>query len=81
VAFRDAPHKLGLPQFDMVVGPDYAPVSGYHGVFIGNQEVMSCVLPLPAESHQWQVRERQRFSDLTQVVDLVSLLSAGFPVT
>jgi hypothetical protein len=80
VAFREAPHKLGLPQFDMVVGPDFTPTAGYHGIFISNQEVMSCVLPSPANAHQWQVRERHRFADIEQVVDLVSMLSAGFPV-
>jgi len=81
LAFREAPHKLGLPQFDMVVAADYAPVSGYHGIFIGAQEVVSCVLPQPAESHQWQIRERHRFSDAVQAAELVSLMSAGFPVS
>jgi len=80
VAFREAPHKRGLPQFDMVVAADYAPLSGYHGIFVGAQEVVSCVLPLPAESHQWQVRDRHRFSDATRAAELVSLMSAGFPV-
>ena len=80
VAFREIPHKHGLPQFDMVVGPDYSPQSGYHGIFIGEQEVMSCLLPQPFDTMQWQIRERHRFSNREQVVDLVSMLSAGFPV-
>lgn len=79
LAFREAPHQDGLPKFDMVVGPDYSPVSGLHGIFIASQEVMSCVLP--ADSNQWQVRERHRFANNLQVVDLVSMLSAGFPIT
>jgi hypothetical protein len=78
--FREAPHQQGLPKFDMVVGPDFSPISGLHGIFIAAQEVMSCVLPSPFESHQWQVRERHRFANNLQVVDLVSMLSAGFPV-
>lgn len=81
LAFREAPHQEGLPKFDMVVGPDYSPINGLHGIFIGAQEVMSCVLPSPGESHQWQVRERHRFANNLQVVDLVSMLSAGFPIT
>jgi hypothetical protein len=81
LAFREVPHQDGLPQFDMVVAPDYSPVAGLHGIFIGSQEVMSCVLPSPSESHQWQVRERHRFANNLQVVDLVSMLSAGFPIT
>lgn len=80
LAFKDIPHKQGLPQFDLVVGPDFAPQSGYHGIFIGEQEVISCVLPLPCDTMQWQIRERHRFASLDQVVDLVSMLSAGFPV-
>lgn len=80
LAFREVPHQQGLPKFDMVVGPDFSPVSGFHGIFIGSQEVMSCVLPTPAESHQWQVRERHRFANNLQVVDLVSMLTAGFPI-
>jgi hypothetical protein len=80
IGFRDAPHKRGLPQFDMVVGPDFSPIAGYHGIFIGTQEVFSFVLPHPADDHIWQVRERHRFNALERMVDLVSMLSAGFPV-
>ncbi len=80
IPFKDIPHKQGLPQFDLVVGPDFSPQSGFHGIFIGEQEVMSCLLPAPAETLQWQVRERHRVANLDQAVDLVGLLSAGFPV-
>jgi hypothetical protein len=80
IAFKDIPHKQGLPQFDLVVGPDFSPQSGFHGIFIGEQEVMSCLLPAPADTVQWQIRERHRFANLEQAVDLVSMLSAGFPV-
>lgn len=80
VPLRDAPHTRGLPQIDMVVGPDFSPQAGYHGIFIGSQEVFSFVLPEPAEEHLWQVRERHRFTELSRMVDLVSMLSAGFPV-
>lgn len=81
IPLRDAPHKRGLPQFDMVVGPDFSPQAGFHGIFIGSQEVYAFVLPLPAEENIWQVRERHRFSELERMVDLVGLLSAGFPVS
>lgn len=80
IPFKDIPHKQGLPPFDLVVGPDFAPQSGFHGIFIGEQEVMSCLLPLPGNTVQWQIRERHRFASLEQAVDLVSMLSAGFPV-
>lgn len=81
IPLRDAPHKRGLPQFDMVVGPDFSPQAGYHGIFIGSQEVYAFVLPLPAEENIWQVRERHRFSELERMVDVVGMLSAGFPVS
>lgn len=80
IAFREIPHKRGLPQFDMVVGPDYSPQGGYHGIFIAEQEISSCLLPQPCDTVQWQIRERHRYANLEQVVDLVSMLSAGFPV-
>ncbi|MFT3930804.1 MAG: hypothetical protein QM709_10970 [Spongiibacteraceae bacterium] len=81
IPFKDVPHKQGLPQFDLVVGPDFSPQSGFHGIFIGEQEVMSCLLPSSSEAVWWQVRERHRFTSLDQAVDIVGLLSAGFPVT
>lgn len=80
IPFKEIPHRQGLPQFDLVVGPDFSPQSGYHGIFVAPQEVISCVLPTPAESLQWQIRERHRFDNLERAADLVSMLSAGFPV-
>lgn len=79
-AFRDVPHKLGLPQFDMVIAADYSPQSGYHGIFVAGQEVMSWVLPPPYEL-AWQLRERHSFSSLDHMAELVGLLGAGFPVS
>jgi hypothetical protein len=78
-AFRDVPHKVGLPPFDMVVAADYSPQSGYHGIFVAGQEVMSWLLPTPYDL-AWQLRERHRFSTLEQMAELVGLLGAGFPV-
>lgn len=78
--FRDVPHKQGLPQFDMVVAADYSPQNGYHGIFVGAQEVMSWILPTPYE-RPWQLHERHRFATLDQMAELVGLLGAGFPVS
>jgi hypothetical protein len=78
--FREAPHKNGLPAFDMVMAPDFSPESGLHGIFVAAQEVMSCVLPGADANRLWQVRERARFSTPEELVDFVSLMSAGFPV-
>ena len=78
--FRDAPHKNGLPPFDMVMAPDFSPESGLHGIFVAAQEVMSCVLPGADPNRFWQVRERARYNTPEELVDFVSLMSAGFPV-
>ncbi len=78
--FRDVPHKLGLPQFDMVVAADYSPQAGYHGIFVASHEVMSWVLPSPYD-RPWQLRERHDFTSLEQMAELVGLLGAGFPVS
>lgn len=78
--FREAPHKNGLPAFDMVMAPDFSPESGLHGIFIAAQEVMSCVLPGAEANRLWQVRERARYNTPEELVDFVSLMSAGFPV-
>jgi hypothetical protein len=79
-AFRDVPHKTGLPQFDMVVAADYSPQAGYHGIFVAAHEVMSWVLPSPYD-RPWQLRERHGFASLEQMTELVGLLGAGFPVS
>lgn len=80
IAFKDIPHKMGLPKYDLVIGPDFSPQAGFHGIFIGEHEVISCVLPHPCEGGLWQVRERHRFADLAESADLVSMMSAGFPI-
>lgn len=79
--FRDAPHKMGLPAFDMVLAPDFSPEAGLHGIFVGAQEIFSALL-LGADSNRtWQVRERARFGNMEELADIVSLMSAGFPVS
>jgi hypothetical protein len=81
LAFKDISHKLGLPQFDLVVGPNFSPQDGYHGIFISEQEVTSCLLPLPYDdSTPWQIRERHPFANIDQVKDLINMLSGGFSV-
>jgi hypothetical protein len=79
--FRDVPHKTGLPAFDMVLAPDFSPEAGLHGIFISMQEVFSCLLPGADANRPWQVRERARFGNLEELADIVSLMSAGFPVS
>lgn len=80
IPLRDTPHRRGLPSFDMVIAPDYSPEAGFHGIFVAGREVYAMLLPLPAAGQIWQLRERHAFDQLERMVDLVSILSAGFPV-
>jgi len=72
------PHRHGLPFFNTVIAADFSPVSGLHGIFISNSEVISAVLPYPCEGHHWQLEIRRNYSSLTEMVEYVTLLSAGF---
>jgi hypothetical protein len=78
--FREVPHKMGLPMFDMVIAPDFSPEDGLHAIFVAPQEILSCLLPGADSTRPWQVRQRVRYSSAEELVDLVSLISAGFPV-
>ncbi|ARN75469.1 hypothetical protein [Oceanicoccus sagamiensis] len=76
--FSQAHHRRGVPQFDVVVAPDFAPVSGMHGVFITTSEIMSIILPSDNASADWQILKRKRFSSSEEMIDYLSLISAGF---
>ena len=74
----DVPNRNGLPLFEIAVAPDFAPISGLHGIFISNLEVVTAILPFPGEEHEWQVLNRKNYQSLEQMAEFVTLLSAGF---
>jgi hypothetical protein len=78
IALRDVPHRRGLPVFEVVVAPDFAPISGMHGIFISNLEVASAILAFPCDEHDWQVLNRKNYLSLEEMTEYVTLLSAGF---
>jgi hypothetical protein len=79
IPFTDAPHRRGLPLFDMVVAPDFSPCAGMHGIFVAGSEVMSIVLALDADNKDdWSVIKRKNFSTVEEMADAVIMLSAGF---
>ena len=78
IAFKQAPHRYGLPGFDMVVAPDFSPVQGLHGIFITALEVFTAVLPSPASEHEWKILKRREYQGIDQLLEYVTLLSAGF---
>ena len=77
-ALKDVPHRHGLPGFEMVVAPDFAPLNGYHGIFITALEVFTAVLPAPGEQHEWKILKRKEYQGVEQMAEYVTLLSAGF---
>jgi hypothetical protein len=64
----------------MVIAPDFSPEDGLHAIVVAPQEILSCLLPGADSTRPWQVRQRVRYSSGEELVDLVSLISAGFPV-
>ena len=76
--FSQAHHRRGVPVFEVVAAPDFAPVSGMHGVFISNTEVMSIILPSDNASADWQILKRKDYSTLDEMIEYTSLISAGF---
>lgn len=76
--FGQVHHRRGVPRFDVVVAPDFAPVSGMHGVFISTSEIMSIILPSDNASADWQVLKRKPFNSSEEMIDYLSLISAGF---
>lgn len=76
--FRKVPHRKELPSFDMVVAADYAPSAGLHGIFIGAKHVYSAVLPSPMEQNNWKVLKSRGYDSDDEMIEIVTLLSAGF---
>lgn len=76
--FDGAHHHRGVPEFDVVIAPDYAPEPGMHGVFISATEVMSIILPSGDPTANWQVVKRKGYGDLGQMMEYLALISAGF---
>ncbi len=76
------PHHRGIPEFDVVIAADFAPVSGMHGVFINDREVMSIILPADAgPSIDWQVMKRKRYENPEQMIDIVTMIASGFDLS
>ncbi len=76
------PHHRGLPPYDLVLAPDFAPLSGLHGIFITANKVMSLVLPSDIQpSGDWQLLREKSFSTAEEMVEIVTLVAAGFDLS
>ena len=73
------PHQRGLPPYDMVLAPDFAPLAGLHGIFISGDTIMSVILPSDTQpSGEWQIVKKKRFASMEEMADMVTLIAAGF---
>lgn len=77
VPFSEVKHARGLPVFDMVLAPDFSPISGLHGIFISSLEVFTAVLAEPGD-HEWKILKRRSYHGKEEMAKFVTLLSAGF---
>lgn len=78
IEFKQAPHHRGIPPFDLVVAPDFAPAQGLHGIFIAQSEVLSIVLPSDGHQDSWTILKRKDYRSLEEMSEYLMLLSAGF---
>ena len=76
--FRLVPHREELPAFDMVVAADYTPSAGLHGIFISAKQVYSVFLAAPTDQNKWQVLKSRSYQTMDEMIEIVTLLSAGF---
>ncbi len=65
------PHQEGLPVFDMVVAPDYAPVHGAHGIFVSAQGIFSAMAPAPITENRWRILRSMPYEDDEEMIELV----------
>lgn len=77
---NQVPHRIGLPEYDAVIAPDFAPNPGLHGIFITASEVISITLPIEegVERDEWIIETRKEYANDKQLIDYVMLMSAGF---
>lgn len=71
------PHHRGLPKFQLVVAPDFSPMSGMHGIFIVGNTVRSFVLPANSQGG-WQLVKQKSFATIDQMADIVTMICSGF---
>ena len=79
ISIKQIPHSRGLPPYDMVVAPDFAPVAGLHGIFISGNQVMSIILPSETQAFgEWHIVKQKSFSTIEDMIEVVTLVAAGF---
>ncbi|MCR9277819.1 MAG: hypothetical protein NXH85_07565 [Pseudomonadaceae bacterium] len=65
-------HSEGLPQYDMVVAPEYSPAPGAHAIFISDKGVFAAHVPDPVNEHRWRILRSRPFEDEPDLIATVS---------
>ena len=65
------PHREGLPAFDVVLAPNYAPADGAHGIFISYSGVFSAHVAEPITRHHWKILRSQPYDDNEELISIV----------
>ncbi len=78
MTFKQLPHRRGIPNFDFVIAPDFAPVPGLHGVFISAEKIMSVVLPSDQSDADWQILKEKAYSNHEEMIEYITLIATGF---
>lgn len=81
IEFRKVSHRKNLPAFDMIIAADYAPGAGLHAILVSEHHVMSAFLAFPEDQNEWQVLKRRPYHEMSEMVEYVTLLSAGFDIS
>ncbi|MGK0501139.1 MAG: hypothetical protein ACJAYG_002793 [Oceanicoccus sp.] len=58
--------------------PDFARVSGLHGMFISGNDVMFYVLPSDNPSADWELFKSKHYSNADEMIEFFTLITAGF---
>lgn len=80
LSFEQAPHHRGIPDFQVVMAPDFTPVAGLHGIFISATEIMSIILPSDSSIADWAVLKSKPYNDADEMTEFLTLIAAGFDV-
>ena len=80
LAFQQVPHERGIPDYLVVMAPDFTPVAGLHGIFISERKIMSIILPSDNSSAEWTMLKSKSYHNEEEMIEFLTLIAAGFDV-
>lgn len=71
-------HRRGLPGYDLLVAPDFAPVAGLHGILVVGDTVRSMILPEECvEVGAWRLLRQKTFGSELGMIEWVQRFASG----